>query len=242
MFTVRDEAERDFTGALKKVASIGYKGIEFAGYYGMQAQELRKVLEDLGLQAVNSHVPLENLAKDVNKEIEYAKLLGMEAITVPYLSEAYRMDASAFLKTSKLIAGLDECCSKAGMQLCYHNHDFEFNRIGTEFILDIFLKESKGLKLELDTFWTSYAGVDTVEYMERQASRLQFMHLKDMIKAEKPVFAEVGEGCLDIGSFIEKASEIGVRWAFVEQDVCRRPSLESAETSFMNIKKLDVFS
>lgn len=238
LYTVRDECEKDFKETIKKVATIGYKGLEFAGYYGMDAGELKHILDDLGIKAVSAHVPLSNLKKSLEAEIEYVNTLGMKAITLPWLPEENTKDEDAFLRTSELISVLDEKCVQHGIQLCYHNHDFEFHKIKDEYILDIFLKNAKNLKLELDTFWISYAGIDTIEYMSNHASRLHFIHLKDMIKDEKPIFAEVGEGSLDIGSFIKLAVKFGVEWAFVEQDICKRQSLESARISFENIKKM----
>lgn len=240
MYTVRDECEKDFACTIKKVAEIGYQGLEFAGYYGMDAKELRKVIDDLGIKAVNSHVPLENMKKNLNAEIEYAFMLGMKTIAVPWLPEEYRKDEKTCLETCELVAKFDDTCKKAGMQLTYHNHDFEFKKIGNEYMLDIIVKDAKNIKLELDTFWSSYVHIDTVEYMKKKADRLMYIHLKDMIKDTKPFFAEVGEGCLKIDSFVKTAVGLGIEWAFVEQDICKRPSLESAKISFNNLKKLQL--
>ncbi|HEY5586164.1 MAG TPA: sugar phosphate isomerase/epimerase [Ruminiclostridium sp.] len=240
MYTVRDECEKDFLGTIEKVATIGYKGLEFCGYYGIEATELRKYIDKLGLKALSAHVALTDMQENLEKEIEYAKILGMKTIALPWLPEEYRKDSDAYLKTSELVRVLDEKCSKAGIQLCYHNHDFEFEKIGEEYVLDVFLNKATNLKLELDTFWTSFVGIDTLEYMKKNASRLQYIHLKDMIKGEKPEFAEVGEGCLNIRSFIKAAVELGVEWAFVEQDRCLRPSIESVKISYDNIKRMMV--
>lgn len=255
LYTIRDECEKDFIGAIKKVASIGYKGLEFAGYYGMDAKELRKIIDDLGVKAVNAHVALASMEKDLDSEIEYAKTLGMKTITVPWLPPEDRKDKDAFLRVSESVFALDEKCLKNEIQLCYHNHDFEFKKIDNEYVLDIFMKNAKNLKLELDTFWSSYAGINTVEYMNKYSSRLQYIHLKDMSKDAKsileskekdtpvytlPVFAEVGEGYLDIKSFIKTAVGLGVEWAFVEQDICKSSSIESVKKSFDNLTKMGV--
>ncbi len=238
LYTVRDEAEKDFIGTLKKVAAIGYKGVEFYNYYGMSAKELKKIIDELDIRAVNSHVFINNMIKDLSAEIEFAKTLGMDAITMPWLPEEYRTSRDAFLKISELLHNLDEKCYKAGIQLCYHNHDFEFKKVDEEYALDLFMKKANNLKLEFDTFWSSYAGIETIEYMKKNSARIKFIHLKDMIKDSKPVFAEVGEGCLDIMSFVKTAISFGVEWAFVEQDICKKPSLESAKLSFDNLTKM----
>lgn len=154
------------------------------------------------------------------------------------MPEEYRKDSEAYLKTAVLIGLLAEKCSAEGIQLCYHNHDFEFERINNEYVLDVFIDKVPSLMLELDTFWTSFVGLDTLEYMRKNSTKLQYIHLKDMVKGDKPEFAEVGEGCLDIASYVKTAVELGVEWAFVEQDRCRRPSLESVKVSYENLQRM----
>ena len=238
LYTVRDECEKDFLGTLKKVAEIGYKGLEFCGYYGIKATELREYIDKLGLKALCAHVSLSDMLENFDREIEYAKILGMKTISLPWLPEEYRTDSAAYLKTAVVLGLLEEKCSAVGIQLCYHNHDFEFETIDNKYVLDVFIDKVPNLMLELDTFWTSYVGLDTLEYMKKNSSKLQFVHLKDMIKGDKPEFAEVGEGCLDIASYVKTAAELGVEWAFVEQDRCRRPSLESVKISYENLQRM----
>lgn len=238
LYTVRDESEKNFMATLEKVAAIGYKGLEFCGYYGIEATELRKYIDKLGIKALCAHVSLNDLQENFDREIEYAKVLGMKTITLPWLPEECRKDEAAYKKTSELIGLLAEKCSNEGVQLCYHNHDFEFDKINDEYVLDAFLNKAPNLKLELDTFWTSFVGIDTLEYMKKNESRIQYIHLKDMKKGYKHEFAEVGEGCLDISSFIKTAVELGVKWAFVEQDRCSKPSFESIKISFENLQRM----
>lgn len=238
LYTVRDECEKDFLGTLKKVAEIGYKGLEFCGYYDIKAAELREYIDKLGLKALCAHVPLSDMLENFEREIEYAKILGMKTISLPWLPEEYRKDRDAYLKTAVLLGQLEEKCSAEGIGLCYHNHDFEFETINNKYVLDIFIDKVPNLMLELDTFWTSFAGPDTLEYMKKNSSKLQYIHLKDMSREDKTEFVEVGEGCLDIASYVKTAVEIGVVWAFVEQDRCRRPSLESVKISYENLQRM----
>jgi len=239
LYTVRDKCEKDFKATIKKVAEIGYEGIEFAGYYGMDAKELSKLTEDLGIKAVSAHISLEEFEKNFKKEVEYAQILGLESITISSVSEERRSDRDIWLKTCQLIAKLSDMCLKAGIQLCYHNHNFEFLKIDGEYMLDILFNNSINLKMELDTFWSAYVGINTVEYMKKNAAKLHYIHLKDMVKDTKSVQTEVGEGYLDIGSFFHTANDCGIRWAFVEQGICTRDSLDSAKLSFENLKKIE---
>lgn len=240
LYSVREFCEKDFIGTIKKVSDMGYQGLEFAGYYGMKAKELRKVVDDLGIRAVNAHVPLESLEKNLEAEIEFAKTLGMSTITVPWLPPEMRKNDNDFLKVMEVIYDINEKCKLNNIELCYHNHDFEFARIGGEYILDMYLRKVDGLKMELDTFWSSYSNVNTIEYMKENSSLLKYIHLKDMIKDTKPNFAEIGEGCLDIKAYAETGEKLGVEWAFVEQDICSRPSIESVEISIDNLRKMNL--
>lgn len=240
LYSVRDFCEKDFPGTIKKVSDIGYQGLEFAGYHGMKAKELKKVIDGLGIRAVNSHVPLDSLKNNLEGEIEFAKTLGMDTISVPWLPPEMRKNDNDFLEVMELIHDINEKCKLYNIQLCYHNHDFEFAKIDNEYILDMYMRRVSGLKMELDTFWSSYSNVDTIEYMKKNAALLKYIHLKDMIKDTKPNFAEVGEGCLDIKAFAETGEKLGVEWAFVEQDVCSRPSIESVEISFNNLRKMNI--
>lgn len=210
LYTVREECEKNFLATLEKAAAIGFKGLEFCGYYGIEAAELRKFIDKMGLKALCAHVMLNDMQHNFDKVIEYAKVLGMKTISLPGIPEECRKDKTALKKTAELIGILAEKFSKEGIQLCYHNHDFEFDKINNEYILDSFLNSAPKLKLELDTFWTSFAGIDALAYMKKHSSRIQYIHLKDMKKDDKHQFAEVGEGCFDISSFIKTAVGLGV--------------------------------
>lgn len=238
LFSVRDACEKDFIGTIEKVAGIGYKGLEFAGYFGIDALELRRVLDRLDIVAVNSHVSVQRLTDNMDAEIEYARILGMKTITIPALPKDIRKNIPALLEMSQLFPGFAEKCRQNGLQLCYHNHDFEFAKVENEYLLDIFLNATKGMRLELDTFWSEYAGLDTKAFMRQHADRLEYIHLKDMIRGSEPHFAEVGEGCLDIRSFVRTAVDLGVTWAIVEQDTCAGDSLACVKTSLDNLKKM----
>lgn len=242
LYTVRSETEKDFVGTLKKVAELGYQGVEFAGYGGLPADELRDVLKELNLIPVNSHVALEKLEKDLEAEISYALEIGLKDITVPYLAESRRNSREAWTTVAKQLQDFGRKIKEAGLSLHYHNHAFEFEKFDGKYGLDILIDNTDAdvVKLEVDTFWVQYAGVDPVAYLKGLAGRVTMVHLKDMIKDQQPPFAEVGEGCIDITGIIRVSKEIGVQWGIVEQDVCQRPPLESAKISIDNLKKMGV--
>lgn len=242
LYTLRSETEKDFIGTLKKVAELGYQGVEFAGYGGLPADELRDALREFNLVPVNSHVAIEKLEKDLDAEISYALGIGLKDITVPYLAENRRNSKEAWIAVAKQLQDLGRRIKEAGLNLHYHNHAFEFERFDGKYGLDILIDNTDAdvVKLEVDTFWVQYAGVDPVDYLKGLSGRVTMVHLKDMVKGQEPPFAEVGEGCIDIAGIIKVSKEIGVQWGIVEQDVCQRPPLESVKLSIDNLRKMGV--
>ncbi|WP_221936813.1 sugar phosphate isomerase/epimerase family protein [Alkalicoccobacillus porphyridii] len=240
MFTLREETKEDFVGTLKKVKELGYDGVEFAGFGGLEAAELKGILEDIDLKPFSSHVGIELLEKDAEEIIAYHKELGVETIVIPYLVPERRASKEDYLKLAESLNHYGEKVKEAGMQLCYHNHDFEFEKYDGEYGLDIIFSNTNPeyVQVELDTFWAEFAGVSAVDYMDKYKGRLPLAHIKDMVTTPKKTFAEVGEGVLDIKAITSAAEEAGAKRLIVEQDVCQRPPLESVEISIGNLKRI----
>ncbi|WP_434643473.1 sugar phosphate isomerase/epimerase family protein [Thermoanaerobacterium thermosaccharolyticum] len=236
LYTVRNELKDDFIGTLEKVAEVGYKGVEFAGYGGLKASELKKHLERLGLTPTGSHIGLEILKNRLDEEIEYNLEIGNKYIVCPWNKYETKDD---FIEASKLFNEIGEKCRNKGIIFCYHNHNHEFVKFDDEYGLDLIYEnaDSEFLKAEIDTYWVKYAGEDPVKYIKKYSGRVPLVHLKDM-ESDTRDFAEIGEGTMNIKDIISASIEVGVEWFIVEQDICKRPPLESAEISFNNIKKM----
>jgi sugar phosphate isomerase/epimerase len=229
-------------GTLRKVAQLGYQGVEFAGYGGLSADELGDVLKELNLTPVNSHVAIERLEKDLDGEISYALNIGLRDITVPYLSENRRNAKETCLTVARELQNIGTQVKEAGLTLHYHNHAFEFEKFNGGYGLGILIDNTDAdvVELEVDTFWVQYVGIDPVEYLKGLSGRVAMVHLKDMLRGQEPPFAEVGEGCIDIPGIIKVSKDIGAQWGIVEQDVCKRPPLESVKLSIHNLKNMGV--
>jgi sugar phosphate isomerase/epimerase len=240
MYTVRNEAKEDFVGTLQKVAALGYKGIELAGTYGHTAQGLRGILDDLNLEVAGSHVSIDELNTNLTAALDYNAELRNDTIVCPWLPEHMRRSAADYSKVAEFLTEVGEECQEQGMELCYHNHAFEFEKFNGEYALDMLFRESYSdlVKSELDTYWVEYGGESAVEYIRKYADRLPLVHLKDMAADEKRSFAEVGEGTLDFHAIIHACREAGVDWLIVEQDACQRPPFESIEISLNNLRKM----
>ena len=233
MYTLRNEAESDFTGTLKTVAELGYDGVELAGYGGLSASELRGILDDLKLRAVSSHVSLTELRSHIHKVIQEQHELGSSFIVCPYLPPDERSEEQ-YIQLIDDLNSLGETCYQEGITLCYHHHDFEISTLSNgNTALDLILSETNPLwvKAEFDIYWLTYAGENPVEWLKRYEDRTPLVHLKDMTTDGKRQFAELGAGGVDLSSVLHYGVQSHVDWWIVEQDESRIPPIESVRMS-----------
>lgn len=238
LYTVRDDAGKDFTGTIKKVAEIGYSGVELAGHGGLSVQALKSLLDDNGLGIAGSHIGIDALEKEISKVIDENLSLGNLNIVVPYLSDDRRTNSDGYKKVAAALNGFGETLRSHGMTLAYHNHAFEFEKLDNGQIgMDILLDETDPalVKAEIDTYWVLVGGKDPVEFVKKYSGRVILMHIKDR-NTEDGSFAEVGTGDLPLDALIEVAPSVGTSWLIVEQDVCKRPPLEAVAISYNNLK------
>jgi sugar phosphate isomerase/epimerase len=238
MYTLRDDAAKDFAGTLQKVAALGYAGVELAGTGGLSAFDLKKLLDGLGLKIAGNHTGVELLESDLNAALDYNRELGNHYVVCPYLPEDRRRDADGWRRVADLFNRAGAACKARGMQFCYHNHAFEFERFGGETGFDILFgaTDPELVQIELDTYWVQYGGEDPAAYLRMYAGRVPLIHLKDMAGDENRSFAEVGKGIMDFDAIFAACEAAGAAWYIVEQDVCRRPPIESVEISLKNLK------
>jgi sugar phosphate isomerase/epimerase len=238
MFTLREESQKDFAGTLKKVAELGFDGVELAGYGGLTAKEVKTLLDDLGLRAAASHVPLEQLETNLPQVIEEMKILGSKYVVCPYLMPDRRSEQD-YRKLISLLNQAGEICQREGITLCYHNHDFELERLEDgRMALEAIFEDTNldHVKAEFDIYWLTKAGEKPVEWIHRYKNRTPLIHLKDMTTDEERFFAELGTGGVDLEAVLNSGEEAGVAWWVVEQDMSRRTPLESIEISINYLK------
>lgn len=236
LYTLRNETEADFSGTLKKVAELGFDAVEFAGFGDMSAAEVKNLLDELDLKAASSHVPLEELKNNLPKVIEDQKTIGSEFIVCPYIEKRSEADYMALIEDLKEIG---DACSKEGLTLCYHNHDFELEPFqGGRKPLDAILEETEEnqVKAEFDIYWLQKAGEQPSEWIDRYQGRTPLIHLKDMTLDEEQFFAELGTGGVDLDTVFVLGEKAGVEYWIVEQDESRTSPLESLEVSMNYLK------
>lgn len=236
LYTLREELKNDFIGTLHEVAKLGYKGVEFAGYGGLSAAELKRALTALGLEAAGSHVSYDRLTTALDEEIAYNRIIGNRYINVPWLDPAHRQNDETWNRVFAELAQIGERLRQEDMILCYHNHDFELReRANGQAALDALYSavDPDLLQVELDACWVYHAGYDPVEYIRRYSGRLPIVHFKDMRKKADggADTVELGQGEVGLPAIAAASAEAGVEWLVVEQDHCQNPPLESVANS-----------
>ena len=264
LFTFFGVIEQDVPGTLKKIADIGYKEIESAfsmkgGFYGMKPKEFAAMLKDNGLSWQSHHVlgtpfkmpagakmptgadgkpitipPMRNLKENAQALIDEVAEGG-----APYLVCAnISLGTGDEIKQAVEILGkAGETCKKAGLTLCYHNHESEFKAVDGQVPYDVLLSQlsSDTLKMELDLGWATHSGMDAVAIFKKNPGRFPLWHVKDVDKATgKPV--ELGAGYIDYKTIFANADIAGMKHFFVEQDGAPKP-FENIANSLAYLKK-----
>jgi sugar phosphate isomerase/epimerase len=252
-YTVRFDLKADFEGTLRKIAAIGYKEIEVSGgegygdFYGHKPPALRRILDDVGLRAPSCHFGAPKDDAGWARNIEDAHQLGLEYMLSTTRSE-WQKSLDGWKRTGDWFNHLAEQCHKAGLGFAYHNHNFEYRVYDGVVGYDELLRSSDKdlVKMQMDCFWTTFAGKEPVEYFHKYPGRFVMLHIKDLKPGYKPTtdefkgnpFTEVGSGVIDWRKIFAAAPEAGVKHYYVEQDNWDRPSLESAHMSFDYLNKL----
>lgn len=239
LYSVRSLANDDMIGTLRKVAEIGYPTVEFAGYGGVPVPELRAALDDLGLKAVASHVPLDHFRTRFDEVLVELQTLGIKDALVPWVAPADR--ETFFADIPKLAETFNDWgarCRDAGLRFGYHNHDFEFSPAanGDGTILDAILAATDPslVHLELDAYWAAYAGVDPAAFLQRYSGRVPILHVKDLASGPDRAITAVGEGILPWNEILPAAEDAGTEWYIVEYDNPKDP-LADVATSYRNL-------
>ena len=239
LYSVRANMAEDFEGTLKKVKEMGYDGVEFAGLYGTSAADVKRMCEEIGLIPVSAHVPFTDMMANPSILETYAEI-GCRYVVIPYLNDEYRPGKEKFQEVIEGAKLLGNKAKDLGLQLAYHNHDFEFTKINGEYALDILYKAvpAELLQTQLDTCWVNVGGEDPVAYIRKYNGRAEMVHLKDFVGKQsenmyaligidedeekntggKFEFRPLGKGVQDFPAILCAAKDAGTKWVIVEQD------------------------
>lgn len=242
LYSIRDDMAKDIRKTLKAVKDMGYDYVELAGYYDMSAAELKKLLDEYGLEAVSTHESYECILNDKEQKLDDLKTLGLKYYAMPYMGLDKHKGSDVFQKTVEDFKTVGKILKDNGVQFLYHNHAFEFTRYDGKFALEWLLDEVGDLIYpELDVCWVHYAGYKPDDYILKYKNKLPVLHLKDFACVNMPdgpvytdeiadepkypdrekagfEFRPVGHGVQDIPAILKAAEEAGTEYVIVEQD------------------------
>ena len=242
LYSVRDAMANDFEGTLRLVRDMGYEYVEFAGYFGKSGEEIKSILDSLGLKCVSVHQGLSWYWDDPIGKVNYLKSFGVKYGIIPWYEKGALAGSDKWEETKKSFNEAADLLAENGMLLGYHNHDFEFDRFDGEFIHDHIMKSVPEEKFfpEIDTCWVRYAGLSPEDKIREFSGRVPIVHLKDftcktlaagpaydLIGAdEQPTskedneftFCPVGYGMQNFDAILEACEDAGSEILIVEQD------------------------
>ncbi len=240
LYTVKEEAQHDFLGLLKKVADIGYDGVEFAGYFDTPAERLLQVLQELKLETAGTHISMNALKEQLDDVMAYSQAIQCPTIICPGFWGVDLKAESTFRQIGQLFNRVGETCRKNGLRFMYHIHGHEFETFNRQSGLDILLEETapENMALQPDTAWVQHAGLDAVAALKKYGSRCASLHVRDMSSPDGHDGIEVGDGIVDIPGVLAEAQALSIEWLVVEQEKFSMPPLESAAINLKNIRAM----
>jgi len=230
LYSLREECKKDFIGTLKKVASFGYHGVEFAGLHGHKPADIRRIINDLGLKATSVHGSILT-AENVSQIIDEAKILGYTR----YISGPKPEYIDSYEKTLKIAESYEKSANllkKAGLAFGVHNHEWEFNRVfNGKTPHEIIREKAPSVFFQLDTYWIKVGNSDPAAIIRKSTGHVPLLHIKDGLLTQERVMTAVGAGKMDWAPIMDAADASGVEWLVVELDACKTEMARAVKES-----------
>ena len=232
LYTVRDAMKEDFDGTLAKVAAVGFREVEFAGYFDHSPKDVKAALDHAGLVSSSAHFNNSFLGDQWPGVLESAKIIGQQYVICSFIDEKTRAEPGIWPRMADMFNRAGEEARKAGIQFGYHNHSFEFTPVDGKVPYDILLNNTDPnlVKMEMDLYWIVNAGADPLAYFSRYPDRFPLVHVKG--RAKNGDITEVkAENSIDWKAIFAQSEKAGIKHYFVEQDKSSSP-FDSIRTSF----------
>lgn len=245
LYTVREftKTPADVAETLKKVSAIGYRVVQISAFRPIDPQEVKTMLDGEGLTCCITHIDYDRLTDDLPAVIDQHKLWECKHVAVGSMPGPYQENGvDGIKKFAEEANEIGRKLHEAGLTFSYHNHSFEFVRVGDKTMMDILFEETdpRYVQAELDTYWVQHGGADVIQWINKMKNRMPVIHVKDMT-IEPPrtqVMAEVGEGNLNWPGIFEACKEAGVEYYAVEQDICPGDPFDSLAISYKNLRAM----
>jgi len=231
LYTVRELCAQDFAGTVKRVADIGYKGVEFAGFYNTPPAEVKKMVDNLGLQVSSAHLPMPT-KENVAELLDTCRTIGIPRIVSGFGPDQVKTLEGCNEAAAKLKSAV-EALEGSGIGIAIHNHWWEFTKLPDgQLPEDILLNGAPGAGAQLDVYWVAVGGEDPTATVARLGRRAPLLHIKDGPMDPPQPMTAVGDGKLDMPSIIKAADPNVLEWLIVELDSCATGMMEAAEKSY----------
>jgi sugar phosphate isomerase/epimerase len=263
LYSVREMLPTDYEGTLKQIAALGYRQVEAAGFYNHSASQVRKSMQNAGLQCVSAHYSYNDLHAKFDEVLAFNKELGVGTIICSspgfknparlknlkhgdwanaFTLEDWRWNAEQFNKFGEKVHA-------AGMKFGYHNHTMEFQKQDgvVPYIELIRLTDPSMVTMEMDCGWVVVGGGNPIELLQRYPTRISMLHVKDFKVTGKPMSvtnpppsAELGQGSIDYRPILQAAAKTGhIRHCFVEQEQFDMPPMQALKVDAEYMRKLN---
>lgn len=240
LYTLRHYTQTlpDYKETLMKVRQLGYKSFQHSGAGPFDPNDIKKCLDETGMIMSATHTSPQRLKDDLSNVIKEHKLWNCRFVGIGMMPEEYRESYEDIVRFAKEFNEIGKTLKKEGLQLIYHNHDFEFQKYNNKLIMDILMDETDpgSFEFEIDTYWVQAGGADPVDWIYKLNKRMRYIHFKDMaMSGRNQVFAPVGEGNLNWEKIITACEETAVEWCAVEQDTCEISEFDCLLQSYENL-------
>lgn len=244
LWTVRSHTQtpQDFAPAMKRIYNIGYRAVQVAGLGPIPEKDIASVLDGEGLTCMGAHIKPSMILNEPNRVVDKLKELNCTMAAYPYPDGVDFSSLKGVRDLARKLNRAGRVLHEAGLDLAYHNHSIEFQRLGGKPILEWIYQSTdpRYLKAELDTYWIQHGGGDPAAWCKKMSGRMKDVHIKDYAIAsdgKTPVFAEIGSGNLNWPAILDACERAHVRWYVVEQDDCYgRDPFDSLKKSFEFLK------
>lgn len=225
LYTVRAAMAQDVEGTLARVAEIGYREVEFAGYFDRTPAAVKAALANAGLDAPAAHVPYEALGDGWDQVLATAASIGHSAVLVAWIPREERADLDGWKRVAERFSRAGERARAAGLRFGYHNHGYEFAPLEGQVPYDVLLTSTDPalVTFEMDLYWTVKGGGDPLAWFAAHPGRFPFVHVKDSSGPPDHRMVDLGRGTIDFAAIFARSDQAGIRHNFVEHDEPRDP-------------------
>lgn len=239
LYTVRAEMRADMPRTVAAIAGMGYKDVEFAGYFNRTGNQVREMLDANGLKSPSTHIGFDAMKADWDKTYDDALAIGQQFITVPSPPNGTANTVAAWQKVADDFNAAGERAKARGLTLGYHNHYTEFAATEGTTAFDILLTRTdpKYVAFEMDVCWATRGGADPIALMRKYPGRFVMLHIKDITKGPEWKQTDLGEGSIDFAAILREDASV-MQHVFVEHDQPADP-MAFAKKSFDYLSRLE---